>query len=776
MIRVRFHFLLAVVGASWVTVLYRPNAVTIVLAVIFSLSVLTLRDFRRICLLFLLALILIGYSLIGYRSLSMEEGQIAQQKNVKLLVFPDQLQVSEHGFVRGQGQDERGQRFLLAYQAKNQEDVDRFTSISFPTKMSGPVKQVPILGATNDYQFDFHQFWKTQRVTQQTTFQSVTLARAHAQNPLQAFFFFSHRLHATAGRWANQLPNPLGDYAGALLLGMKGTMLYENNPKIAELGLIHLFALSGLHVSFLAKQFRQLARRLRITREVADGLLAVLLVMFYFFTGSLAVLFRALVAGELRIVNRNFSCQWHPVTIWSWSLLASLVFYPQILLTLGGQLSFALTLAIILTARYNYWLRGFFLSAVSFPIILAQQFAWNIWQTMANILVVPLFSVIVLPATLIGYFGAWLSVVKESTNVVINLFDRFVYWFGQLPGYVVIGAFSWPVLLFLFILPWLFFRVKWQLKSFFSLCWCALFILNYAWIHWPKEGEWTTFDIGQGDAAVLIEPKHRSVMMIDTGGKVTFGSHPVYQTANRIETRPRVLEQKKLKEQEGLAQSVIIPYLHARGIAHIDTISLSHQDQDHIGDTRVLLENFRVDRVVMPAGMAELPAYQRKIKPYLKNTKVVEATDRTKLTNCPLTIRYPFDSGLAGNDDSLAWTGRIGGTEIYTAGDLDRSGEQKILDKYPFLAPKIVKFGHHGSRTATDPNVFDVWQPRIGIVSAGRDSRYGHPHQEVLDVANHERMIVYSTQVQGMLRYVYQKNQGHFEVSRHDITKSKGTN
>ncbi|WP_141559902.1 ComEC/Rec2 family competence protein [Fructobacillus fructosus] len=146
------------------------------------------------------------------------------------------------------------------------------------------------------------------------------------------------------------------------------------------------------------------------------------------------------------------------------------------------------------------------------------------------------------------------------------------------------------------------------------------------------------------------------------------------------------------------------------------------------------------------------------------------------MTNCPLTIRYPFDSGLAGNDDSLAWTGRIGGTEIYTAGDLDRSGEQKILDKYPFLAPKIVKFGHHGSRTATDPNVFDVWQPRIGIVSAGRDSRYGHPHQEVLDVANHERMIVYSTQVQGMLRYVYQKNQGHFEVSRHDITKSKGTN
>ncbi|MBS9337764.1 ComEC/Rec2 family competence protein [Fructobacillus parabroussonetiae] len=182
----------------------------------------------------------------------------------------------------------------------------------------------------------------------------------------------------------------------------------------------------------------------------------------------------------------------------------------------------------------------------------------------------------------------------------------------------------------------------------------------------------------------------------------------------------------------------------------------------------MILENFRVDLLVIPAGMRSLPSFQKKIQPYLQRTRVVEATNQTTIPNCPLNIRYPFEAGLAGNDDSLAWTGKIGGQSIYTAGDLDRNGEQKIWSKYPDFSPTIVKFGHHGSKTATDPTVFAHWQPKVGLVSAGRNSRYGHPHQEVLDVAEKEKMIVYSTQEQGMLRYSYRGNHGHFEVSIHD--------
>lgn len=455
--------------------------------------------------------------------------------------------------------------------------------------------------------------------------------------------------------------------------------------------------------------------------------------------------------------------------------MATLLFYPQVLLTLGGQLSFLLTLAVITTKNMNYWIRGLFLSFVSFPIILSQQYGWNVWQTLANLLVVPLFSTVVLPATLIGYFFSWLPFIQSFTNGLILVFDRLIFLVGQLPGYVVIGAFSWPVLLILLLIPWFLFRVSQKVRMILVSAWLFCFSVNYALIHWPSKGEWTTFDIGQGDAAVLIEPGHRSVTVIDTGGKVVFGPLPMYDIGKQ-NGKQKNLEQKRLKEQEGQARAVIIPYLHARGIAKIDTIALSHQDQDHIGDARLLLEKFKVKQVVMPAGMADLPAYKKKIKPYLNKAKVVEATDETTINNCPLIIRYPFSAGSAGNDDSLAWTGRIGGQEIYTAGDLDRSGEQKILSKYPDLAPTIVKFGHHGSKTATDPAVYSRWHPRIGLVSAGRDSRYGHPHKEVLDVARNEGMIVYSTQEQGMLRYVYQKNHGYFEVTRHDITKSKGTN
>lgn len=70
------------------------------------------------------------------------------------------------------------------------------------------------------------------------------------------------------------------------------------------------------------------------------------------------------------------------------------------------------------------------------------------------------------------------------------------------------------------------------------------------------------------------------------------------------------------------------------------------------------------------------------------------------------------------------------------------------------------------------------WQPTYGLISAGRKNRYGHPNQEVLEVAAKQKMIVYDTRRQGMLRYVYENyKKGYFQVkSTNDLTNSKTTN
>ena len=67
-------------------------------------------------------------------------------------------------------------------------------------------------------------------------------------------------------------------------------------------------------------------------------------------------------------------------------------------------------------------------------------------------------------------------------------------------------------------------------------------------------------------------------------------------------------------------------------------------------------------------------------------------------------------------------------------GDLDQKGEEKLIQLYPHLQAEVVKLGHHGSRTSTSARFIESLSPKIGIISCGKDNRYGHPHSEVLEV------------------------------------------
>lgn len=324
---------------------------------------------------------------------------------------------------------------------------------------------------------------------------------------------------------------------------------------------------------------------------------------------------------------------------------------------------------VLVPADWANWQKGLFLSLLSFPLIVAQQYTWNLWQSAANLLAVPVFATIILPVVLFGYF-IQLAPLPEVANLVVKIFDRAVAWVGSWPGQVVIGDLTWPIFLVLFVLPWFTLRASRRVQQRLVMAWLVALCLGFVRVHWLQPGEYTTFDIGQGDAALLLEPGNRSAMLIDTGGKVSF--------QRRGFLRPKAEQTNgDLQANEGQARSVIVPYLHARGLSRLQTLSLSHQDQDHIGDARVILENFRVDRVLVPAGMKGQPSFQKKIQPYLHGARVVEATNISQIKNLPLVVLHPFRPGIGENEDSLALAGRVGPLTLLTAGDLDQAGRKK---------------------------------------------------------------------------------------------------
>lgn len=201
-------------------------------------------------------------------------------------------------------------------------------------------------------------------------------------------------------------------------------------------------------------------------------------------------------------------------------------------------------------------------------------------------------------------------------------------------------------------------------------------------------------------------------------------------------------------------ETVTVNYLHRLGITRIDTVYLSHKDVDHIGDLGALLRLMPVTTVVVPAGMAHLAKFKQLLRPALQAPRVVEALAGQRFRD-GLTAVHPFHPGPAENGDSLVLTGVFGGQRLMFTGDLDRAGERAIVAQYPELRVPVLKLGHHGSKTASDPQVLRRLGVRTAILSVGRHNRYGHPNQETLQTLQQQGIQTYSTALQGMISYEF---------------------
>jgi competence protein ComEC len=217
-------------------------------------------------------------------------------------------------------------------------------------------------------------------------------------------------------------------------------------------------------------------------------------------------------------------------------------------------------------------------------------------------------------------------------------------------------------------------------------------------------------DVGQGDATAIRGPDGRWIL-VDAGPpfRVTDPrAHPVVRT------------------------------LRARGVRRLEALVLTHPDLDHTGGAGAVLRTLRVGAVydpALPAGKAEfvdlLSAAQMVGVPWL----AARPGTRMDLGDLVVEVLAPSDSllatGAGSNEVSVVLRLRYGDFEALLTGDAYKPQERALL---PVLtsAVDVLKLGHHGSDTSTDPLLLDSIRPELALVSAGRSNRYGHPAPGVL--------------------------------------------
>lgn len=166
----------------------------------------------------------------------------------------------------------------------------------------------------------------------------------------------------------------------------------------------------------------------------------------------------------------------------------------------------------------------------------------------------------------------------------------------------------------------------------------------------------------------------------------------------------------------------------------IDVVLATHPDKDHIGGLPHVLDRYKVDYFLESGAVNETGVYralQDRADPILAR----RGMNIHLGSGVTVEILFPDRdvSGVESNTASIVARILYGNTSFLLTGDSPKSIE-KYLVSITDLNSDVLKAGHHGSKTSSDISFIKQVSPSLVVISAGKDNRYGHPHQEVLDL------------------------------------------
>lgn len=234
-------------------------------------------------------------------------------------------------------------------------------------------------------------------------------------------------------------------------------------------------------------------------------------------------------------------------------------------------------------------------------------------------------------------------------------------------------------------------------------------------------------DIGQGDAALLVSPSGKQVV-IDGG------------------------PDRSLLEHLGKRFSFFD--------RDIDALVLSHPHLDHLAAFPELAKRYRIRRAILTGAQNGLPAYNEMLGNLQAQDTIMHfADDRRDIDlgdGLVLDLLWPPRS-LAGqkqdadaaNNSSVTLRATCRNRSILFTGDMEEPQENAILSEGIDVRADILKVAHHGSKTSSSTGFLLAVQPDLAVISVGRVNTFGHPSPSVIDRFRTLRIPVRMTAKEG---------------------------
>jgi competence protein ComEC len=203
---------------------------------------------------------------------------------------------------------------------------------------------------------------------------------------------------------------------------------------------------------------------------------------------------------------------------------------------------------------------------------------------------------------------------------------------------------------------------------------------------------------------------------------------------------------------------IVVPRLRQLGVDTVDAIFLSHPDGDHVGGTPAVIHAYPEARLVMSDQYRDDPAMAHHLSQWGVPASQVcwlPHDDSLRFGGFSARIVCPdMEPGDPENNGSMFVHLAYKDATAMFSGDAPASVE-KAMEPLGGWNAEILKVGHHGSRTATDESWVEAVRPRFAVISVGRNNRYGHPNQEVLDRLAADHVPTFRTDRDGDVRFVF---------------------
>ena len=219
------------------------------------------------------------------------------------------------------------------------------------------------------------------------------------------------------------------------------------------------------------------------------------------------------------------------------------------------------------------------------------------------------------------------------------------------------------------------------------------------------------------------------------------------------------------------AQKDMKSYIDKLGIEEFEYAIFTHPHEDHIGGAEVILDNYKINNVIIPDYEAKTKVYLTMLDSIEKcgaEVEIIEEGENFEFSIGELKAQILAPIKFDDNPNNASIVTRIdyGETSLMVTGDAE--GEKKddpeklMLQKYKnnlsILDCDIYKMGHHGSRTSSSQEFLDALSPQIAIISCGLDNDYGHPHEEVISRLEEGNIEYYRTDELGTIILTVYKN------------------